>query len=77
MALCIPYSIFYLARLLYVRPETFGPYYVIEDYTFLRIRNFEDSQSIKMTRITLNELFSVGRSHRLTITALLYHLLLK
>ena len=29
MALYIPQSIFHLARLLYVRPETFGPYYVI------------------------------------------------
>ena len=28
MALYIPHSIFYLARLLYVRPETFGHYYV-------------------------------------------------
>jgi hypothetical protein len=28
MALYIPHSIFYLARPLYVRPETFGPYYV-------------------------------------------------
>ena len=28
MALYIPHSIFHLARLLYVRPETFGPYYV-------------------------------------------------
>ena len=28
MALYIPHSISYLARLLYVRPETFGPYYV-------------------------------------------------
>jgi hypothetical protein len=28
MALYIPYSIFHLARLLYVRPETLGPYYV-------------------------------------------------
>ena len=27
-ALYIPHSIFHLARLLYVRPETFGPYYV-------------------------------------------------
>ena len=26
MALHIPYSIFHLTRLLYVRPETFGPY---------------------------------------------------
>ena len=29
MALYIPRSIFHLARLLYVRPETFGPYYVV------------------------------------------------
>ena len=28
MALYIPHNIFHLARLLYVRPETFGPYYV-------------------------------------------------
>ena len=28
MALYTPHSIFHLARLLYVRPETFGPYYV-------------------------------------------------
>ena len=28
MALYIPRSIFHLAWLLYVRPETFGPYYV-------------------------------------------------
>ena len=28
MALYIAHSIFHLARLSYVRPETFGPYYV-------------------------------------------------
>ena len=28
MALYIPHSIFHLARLLYVRLETFGPYYI-------------------------------------------------
>ena len=28
MALYIPHSIFHLARLLCVKPETFGPYYV-------------------------------------------------
>ena len=28
MALYIPDNMFHLARLLYVRPETFGPYYV-------------------------------------------------
>ena len=32
MALYIPHSIFHLARLLYVRPETFGPYYVLLNY---------------------------------------------
>ena len=30
MALYIPHSIFHLARFLYVRPETFGPYYEYE-----------------------------------------------
>ena len=30
MALYIPHSIFHLERLLYVRPETFGPYYVAD-----------------------------------------------
>ena len=39
MALYIPQSIFHLARLLYVRPETFGPYYV---YTLIFI--FLDSK---------------------------------
>ena len=40
MALYIPHSIFHLARLLYVRPETSGPYYVYQlakgkhNYTF-------------------------------------------
>ena len=32
MALYIPHSIFHLARLLYVRPESFGPYYVLCGY---------------------------------------------
>ena len=36
MALYIPHSIFHLARLLYVRPETFGPYCV-----FSKPRNLE------------------------------------
>ena len=34
MALYIPHSIFHLARLLYVRPETFGPYCVPEYYSY-------------------------------------------
>ena len=33
MALYIPHSIFHLARLLYVRPETFGPYYVHREHS--------------------------------------------
>ena len=33
MALYIPHSIFHLARLLYVRPETFGPYYIVTSAT--------------------------------------------
>ena len=32
MALYVPHSIFHLVRLLYVRPETFGPYYIL--YSF-------------------------------------------
>ena len=32
MALYIPHSIFHLTQLLYVRPETFGPYHVNVDY---------------------------------------------
>ena len=42
MALYIPHSIFHLARLLYVRPETFGPYYVGLDfvYNFSLKKNF-------------------------------------
>ena len=35
MALYIPHSIFHLVRLLCVRPETSGPYYVIRAYIFL------------------------------------------
>ena len=37
MALYIPHSIFHLARLLYVRLETFGPYYVMLElvYTYV------------------------------------------
>ena len=36
MALYIAHSIFQLARLLYVRPETFGPYYVYTRYDTIR-----------------------------------------
>ena len=41
MALYILHSIFHLARLLYVRPETFGPYYVLlRSYDILALLNF-------------------------------------
>ena len=41
MALYIPHSIFHLARLLYVRPETFGPYYVYtRTYIRRRVRTY-------------------------------------
>ena len=35
MALYIPHSIFHFAWLLYVRPETFGPYYVCRSNLFV------------------------------------------
>ena len=40
MALYIPHSIFHLARLMYVRPETFGPYYVVSSTTVVRLETF-------------------------------------
>ena len=62
MALYIPHSIFHLARLLYVRPETFGPYYLpfhvfvdrkiqyVRSNTYIRIwkaiLNFSEKHSI-------------------------------
>jgi hypothetical protein len=45
MALYIPRSIFHLARLLYVRPETFGP--TLVPYVFRNFRFFQ------LTRIVL------------------------
>ena len=42
MALYVTHSIFHLARLLYVRPETFGPYYV----------NFEVIHTLHYTHIS-------------------------
>ena len=60
MALYIPHSIFHLARLLYVRPETFGLYYVylycpnmsswrgqVELYIFRRVRKIARSDSFR------------------------------
>ena len=41
MALYIPHSIFHLARLLYVRPETFGPYYIASQwFTYALLTRF-------------------------------------
>ena len=37
MTLYIPHSIFHLARLLYVKPETFGPYYVQPRSSYTRL----------------------------------------
>ena len=61
MALYIPYSIFHLARLLYVRPETFGPYYVPVDSKMhslpVRVsisRLFAHPAPKKVLRLTLN-----------------------
>ena len=47
MALYIPHSIFHLAELLYVRPETFGPYcvYVVGS------KSFRPDQLFKVTEI--------------------------
>ena len=40
MALYIPHSIFHLARLLYVRPETFGPYHILRRLLFWCMYSF-------------------------------------
>ena len=57
MALYIPHSIFHLARLLYVRPETFGPYYVYLDELCIvtrlraeRLRNKADLYDLLVLR---------------------------
>ena len=47
MALYIPHSIFRLARLLYVRPETFGPYYVYRDKTRLKLCSFHETEKLE------------------------------
>ena len=46
MALYIPHSIFHLARLLYVRPETFGPYYVPNIIVFWRNERIACCESV-------------------------------
>ena len=51
MALYIPHSIFHLARLLYVRPETFGPS-VASDDTRQKYAGMEISGVMICTSIT-------------------------
>ena len=49
MALYIPHSIFRLARLLYVRPETFGPYYVaclMQEVSAAQLSQFSKQKNI-------------------------------
>jgi hypothetical protein len=62
MPLYIPHSIFHLARLLYVRSETFGPYYVVEVHKQLagvkaRVQFFNLSNgSRKLCHLGINSL---------------------
>ena len=59
MALYVPHSIFHLARLLYVRQETFGPYYVTSvrgTYTYWaqrwqKIQNFHFQASVPLFKL--------------------------
>ena len=68
MTLYIPHSILHLARLLYVRPETFGPYYVhrtsckvpVNLVVFQLKFNFLDIFSINTQHIKLRENRPVG-----------------
>ena len=50
MALYIPHNIFHLARLLYVRPETFGPYCVCQHsnvVTALELRKRKTTDAVQ------------------------------
>jgi hypothetical protein len=61
MALYIPYSIFHLARLLYIRPENFGPYYV-PSLKVIGQRNNEANRTSGNFQAVTAESFSVGKS---------------
>ena len=50
MALYTPHSIFHLARLLYVRPETYGPYYVHQGRIWRSIKSTVITKSRKACR---------------------------
>ena len=62
MALYIPHSNFHLARLLYVRPENFGPYYVCASLgtpiAVVRNLNYLTIYSVK---ISTKDLWTNGR----------------
>ena len=53
MALYIPHNIFHLARLLYVRPETFGPYYV-DKAPIRRLRGRASASVLLIEGVALN-----------------------
>ena len=61
MALYIPHSIFHLARLLYVRPETFEPYYVRNTCPFFT-ELFQQTSSILLQQdiSKVNAVFQKG-----------------
>ena len=63
MTLYIPHSIFHLARLLYVRPETFGPYYVEH------LKSVEISYtSFVISFQFVLPIYFLNKCHRLTIS---------
>ena len=67
MALYIPHSIFHLARLLYVRPETFGPYYVsVEEYVGEKSPDVKGLEIITLvTELPLSMLLKILRGGNL------------
>ena len=57
MALYIPHSIFHLARLLYVRQETFGPYYVYQAGNFWILLRMSGRKLMDPTTYVMPETF--------------------
>jgi hypothetical protein len=61
MALYIPHSIFHLARLLYVRPETFGSYYVGHSTDLYRLLvTCDDGRRYRPSAVKVYRPFSVA-----------------
>ena len=62
MALHIPHSIFHLARLLYVRPETFGPYNVLIIFLVYNscLFNTKTSKNLKALSISSQAIDELG-----------------